>query len=620
KGQIEEVAVTTFQKTQLEIVRAVARSAESYVADEIDERGRGAVPAIEQEILKKFVAPVLLLKNGDAWIYAPDHVVFDLSSDFPNEYRGKSMAEIFAFQVKRGASHYEEMAEAVMSAREGVGWYVWLPEKGREIAAWTPVKVAGRTWTIGLSTPLPEILEATGAERQIRTSFVLMGMVTVFSAFFLFWWGLTQRRAERTAEAMANRIRYEKGLADCSQSLLDPKKGIEQALFPLLCSSRASRVYLFEDSADEKEGLSMRHVCEVRAEGICPAGAWTSDQPIPYQGAFCRWKEDLSRGIPIKGRVSAFPPEERSILEARGTLSILVLPVFIGRQWHGFIGFEDCRMACEWNEEDIRLLRTAAEIIGLSMERKRAEEEVLKSRKLESIGTLAGGIAHDFNNLLSVILGSISMAQRVAGPAEPVLKLLGDAEKASWRAKELACKFITFSTGGTPVKRTASLKKLVEDAVSLALSGSNVNCTCHMDDGLWPVDVDMNQMGQVLSDVIRNAREAMPRGGSMEIHAENISIGQGKTEAGLAMEEGRYVKISIRDHGTGIHHVHLDKVFDPYFSTKDRGARKGMGLGLAIAHSVIKKHGGFIRLESEWGEGTAVLIYLPASREEAPMP
>ena len=188
KTQIEGIAITTFQHTQLEIVHAVARSVSSHVAHEVALKEQPAISEIEQEVFKRFVEPILLLDNGDAWIYAPDHVVFDLSSDFPDIYRGKSMAEIFALQAEKGASHYEEMTEAVMSAREGVGWYIWLPEKGKEIAAWTPVRVAGRTWTIGLSTPLPEILAATGASQHTRTYFGLMGVASVLTVFLVFSW------------------------------------------------------------------------------------------------------------------------------------------------------------------------------------------------------------------------------------------------------------------------------------------------------------------------------------------------------------------------------------------------------------------------------------------------
>ncbi len=177
RAALEDALITSYQETQLEIVRAVARSTEYLV---VGKTGVGwTIADIEQEIFRRFVDPVRLLKSGDAWIYAPDHVVFDRSSDFPDAYRGKSMAEIFALQAKNGASHYEAMTADVMNAREGVGWYVWLPEKGKEIAAWTPVRIGGHVWTIGLSTPLPEILRATGADRHDRFVLVIMALATV---------------------------------------------------------------------------------------------------------------------------------------------------------------------------------------------------------------------------------------------------------------------------------------------------------------------------------------------------------------------------------------------------------------------------------------------------------
>jgi hypothetical protein len=176
KQTLERAVISAYQETQLEIVRSVSRSIGAYVMAELAE-GQ-ALSTIEQRILTQFVAPIHLLENGDAWIYAPDHIVFDLSSDLPEEYRGKSMAEIFALQVQKGANHYEAMTDDVMNAREGVGWYVWLPEKGKEIAAWTPVRFGPHVWTIGLSTPLPEILSATGASEQMRFLFTVMAWST----------------------------------------------------------------------------------------------------------------------------------------------------------------------------------------------------------------------------------------------------------------------------------------------------------------------------------------------------------------------------------------------------------------------------------------------------------
>lgn len=199
---ISKTTIAAYQQTQLEIVRSVARSIEVYVAIQVEELGRTDVSAIEQEIFTKFVAPVQLLENGDAWIYAPDHVVFDLSSDFPAEYRGKSMAEIFLLQVKNGASHYEEMTHAVMQAQEGVGWYIWLPDKGREIAAWTPVNVRGLVWTIGLSTPLPEIMASAGATAQINTAITLMSLGTLLALALLAAWMISTKRRNQAEAAL----------------------------------------------------------------------------------------------------------------------------------------------------------------------------------------------------------------------------------------------------------------------------------------------------------------------------------------------------------------------------------------------------------------------------------
>jgi PAS domain S-box-containing protein len=185
---VKRTAISSYQETELEIVRDAARSTREYVYVQTIVLNRTDISTIEQEIFRKFIAPIHLLENGDAWIYAPDHVVFDLSSDFPDEYRGKSMAQIFALQKDAGASHYEAMTADVTNAREGVGYYIWLPEKGQEIAAWTPVTVGNYTWTIGLSTPLPEILEATGATARTRnSSYILVLGIGIALVLFLSW-------------------------------------------------------------------------------------------------------------------------------------------------------------------------------------------------------------------------------------------------------------------------------------------------------------------------------------------------------------------------------------------------------------------------------------------------
>ncbi len=186
---LKMATISAYQKAELEIVRVAARSITLYIEEQVKFHHVNDVDRIEQNIFKLFIHPIKLLKSGDAWIYAPDHVVFDLSEDFPDEYKGKSMAQIFNIQQTMGADHFEEMTAAVMNAQEGVGWYVWLPDKGREIAAWTPVKVGEYTWSIGMSVPLPEILEYTGSGKQIATIKITMSIATIAALIVLTaWW------------------------------------------------------------------------------------------------------------------------------------------------------------------------------------------------------------------------------------------------------------------------------------------------------------------------------------------------------------------------------------------------------------------------------------------------
>jgi len=195
-------AIYSYQQTELEIVREAARGVEAYVYIQTEVLGRKDISAIEQEVYTKFIDPILLLKSGDAWIYAPDHIVFDQSADLPKEYWGKSMAEIFALQQKNGASHYEEMTGDVSNAREGVGYYVWLPEKGPEIAAWTPVSVGNNTWTIGLSTPLPEILEASGASSQIAMATAVILSSIILALILLSLWLYSDLKRKQVHEEL----------------------------------------------------------------------------------------------------------------------------------------------------------------------------------------------------------------------------------------------------------------------------------------------------------------------------------------------------------------------------------------------------------------------------------
>ncbi len=238
-------------------------------------------------------------------------------------------------------------------------------------------------------------------------------------------------------------------------------------------------------------------------------------------------------------------------------------------------------------------------------ERKRMELELQKIQKLESLGILAGGIAHDFNNILTAISTNLSMARLYGELREDISQMLSDAEKASLRAQGLTQQLLAFAKGGTLIKKTVSIPGLIRDTAEFALSGSNARCEYALADDLWLVEADEGQIGQVLQNLVINADQAMPRGGTIRIVADNVVV-SGKEF--LPLKAGLYTRISVADQGIGISKKDMSNIFDPFFTTKQRGS----GLGLTTAFSIVNNHGGHIEVDSVVEEGTTFNIYLPA--------
>ena len=239
--------------------------------------------------------------------------------------------------------------------------------------------------------------------------------------------------------------------------------------------------------------------------------------------------------------------------------------------------------------------------------RRKSEAEILKERKLESVGLLAGGIAHDFNNILLGIIGNLSLARMNAHSSEKMLERLAGVEKAALRAKELTQQLVMFARGGAPIRRQLQLTPIIKDVVSFLLRGTAVLSDFCVPEELWPVEADEGQLRQVINNMVMNAVQAMPDGGKIEVYAENVEVAEGVLPPVAA---GRYVKITLRDYGIGIAPENLPRIFDPYFSTR----KHARGLGLASAYSVVRKHEGQITVDSEVGKGSVFRIYLPASR------
>jgi PAS domain S-box-containing protein len=239
-------------------------------------------------------------------------------------------------------------------------------------------------------------------------------------------------------------------------------------------------------------------------------------------------------------------------------------------------------------------------------DRKRLEDELLRSEKLRSVGILAGGIAHDFNNILTAILGNISLLQVTLKHDGVASEHLAEAQKASQRARELTRQLLTFSRGGEPVRKPFHPEAIVRESATLALRGRATACEFRIAPTPALVDGDEGQVGQVIRNLVINASQAMHGGGNVVITVEERKVRAGEVPA---LDRGVYIVIAVADRGTGIAEEHRSRIFDPYFTTK----QEGRGLGLAVSHSIVSNHKGAITLSSQVGHGSIFTVYLPVA-------
>ena len=243
-------------------------------------------------------------------------------------------------------------------------------------------------------------------------------------------------------------------------------------------------------------------------------------------------------------------------------------------------------------------------------EQRRAQEEALRASKWELFGTLAGGIAHDFNNVLAAIVGNLALARMKLGPVSEAADFLLESEKAAMRAQGLTRQLLGFAKGERAARGVVDLAALIESTARFALGGSNVRAHVLIARDLWKVRGDEGQLSQVMNNLVINAQQAMPGGGSVEILARNVSLDGHET----ALAAGDYVRIDCVDRGVGIEEQDVARIFDPFFTTKAQGS----GLGLTTSARIVGEHGGRIDVQSRAGEGTRVRFYLPRPSEEAP--
>ena len=256
-----------------------------------------------------------------------------------------------------------------------------------------------------------------------------------------------------------------------------------------------------------------------------------------------------------------------------------------------------------------RRVRRQTSLIREQLEaRAQLETELARASRLESLGVLAGGIAHDFNNMLTAVMGNLTLVML----EEKVMAIAGDclrdAERGALRARDLTQQLLTFSKGGSPLRAAVALPELVRESAKFALHGTAVRSEFAAVSDLWSAEVDKGQIGQVVHNLALNAVQAMPHGGVLRISLCNVEVAAGES---AQLAPGRYVRCAIADTGEGIKAESLERIFEPYFSTK----QKGSGLGLAMVYSIVRKHQGHITVESEPGRGTTFELWLPAAGE-----
>jgi PAS domain S-box-containing protein len=243
-------------------------------------------------------------------------------------------------------------------------------------------------------------------------------------------------------------------------------------------------------------------------------------------------------------------------------------------------------------------------------ERRRVEQQLQTAQKLEALGILAGGIAHDFNNLLTGVFGYIDLAHRRCDDPPKARDSLSKALSVLQKTRGLTGQLLTFSRAGQPVTAPIALPELLRNSVRFALSGSNVDCKEEIPDDLWACQGDEQQIDQVIDNLLLNARQSMPQGGTIHLRAENLVV---PGDVAIPVKDGRYIRLTIRDEGMGISPELRARIFEPFFTTKPSGS----GLGLTTTYSIVHKHGGHIDVDSAPGAGTTFSVYLPASTQTA---
>jgi PAS domain S-box-containing protein len=434
---------------------------------------------------------------------------------------------------------------------------------------------------------------------------------------------LSERR--RAREALRRRYDFEHLIASLSTYFvrLDPHQidlGINAALREIGEFAEADRSFIIQFRED---GKLMDNTHEWCAPGV--ASYMERFQGLPVDQF--RWSLDFVQpgGILNIHSIADLPPQaetERGIWESVGARSAMAVPLSLGTQWIGALGLVSVGEEKAWSNDDLSLLQLGANLLTNAIARKRAaqmldarEAELRQSQKMEAVGRLAGGVAHDFNNLLTVISGYGRLLVQSFDEDDPRRASADEILRASKRATTLTTQLLSFSHRQVLQARSFDLSQCAQNLEEMLrpLIGEHITFETHLDSTLPPVHADPSQIEQVIVNLVVNARDAMPKGGTVTVTTELVELRPDDSRHPATLDPGLWARVSVSDTGTGIDPEIRSQIFEPFFTTKAPG--KGTGLGLSLVYGVVNRSGGAVQLQSAEGQGTTVEVYLPLSDE-----
>jgi PAS domain S-box-containing protein len=431
----------------------------------------------------------------------------------------------------------------------------------------------------------------------------------------------------RAESAVEKRERHLAAVVEAQRELLickAPLECYEKILEPLGRAAGASRVYIFENLPAEGGRLVSGQRAEWCGAGVKSQKGNPAMQSLAWEEFYPAWGEALARGEALTEVAADYPEQVRGeLLGRQGILSFLLLPLTVGGEFFGFIGFDDCAEMRPWEPAEIDLLRAAAQALSLALERLRAEEalreserQLLQAQKMEAVGQLAGGVAHDFNNLLAAIIIQCDLLLRRVDAADPIHRRVEDIRRAAERSASLTQQLLAFSRKQVLQPRTFDLNETVRDMQSMLgrLIGEHIELRVDLDAEPCHINADPTQLQQVVMNLLVNSRDAIAGGGRITVSTRNVYLDESYARSHRPMPAGRYVALSIGDTGEGMDAETQKHIFEPFFTTKEAG--RGTGLGLSTVYGIVKQSGGYVWVSSEVGRGTTFDIQFPYVGEE----